>query len=316
MRLDELQAMLAREKKFIALASPFANATLGGILAANINSPWRMRYGSVRDVVLALTVALGDGRVIRAGRPVVKNVAGYDLAKAFIGSFGTLGLITEVALKVASQPRARRTLVVPFDDLARGVDLGLQLLPRALAASSIMVTNARVAGNKFALVYTAEGLREDVDAEFDHVREAIKSFGASAREIEASGTEIWTRTLADAVNEARGILRAGVPAKEVAQFTRAHSSVLEQDAFVVDVASGMIYAAPESGKIENARTQLNAMRETARAMSGYAIAMSVPDEWRGALDVWGDAPASLEVMRALKARWDPKGIFNPGVFWV
>ncbi|MBI5304854.1 MAG: FAD-binding protein [Chloroflexi bacterium] len=319
-RLDELQTMLARDKKFIPLASPYRDATMGGIVAANINAPLRVRYGSVRDVVLALTVALGDGRVIRAGRPVVKNVAGYDLAKAFIGSFGTLGLITEVTLKVASHPRARRTLVAPMDDFSRGVAWGVQLLPRALSASSVVLTNARVEGvtSRFALAYTAEGLREDVDAELEQVRETLRANGATAliENASLSGTDIWASALANALGESRGVIRAGVPAKAIAEFARTHSSALERDAFVVDIASGMVYAAPPAREIENARTQLTAFRQSAHALDGYAIAMSVPDEWRGALDVWGESPASLDVMRALKARWDPRGILNPDVFVV
>ncbi len=73
-----------------------------------------MRYGAIRDLVLSVTVALADGRVIRAGRPVMKNVAGFDLVKLFVGSHGTLGLITEATLKYAAQPRARRTLCPAF----------------------------------------------------------------------------------------------------------------------------------------------------------------------------------------------------------
>ena len=73
------------------LASPWAGTTIGGLVATNLNSPQRLRYGALRDLVMATTVALADGRVIRAGRPVVKNVAGYDLPKLFIGSHGTLG---------------------------------------------------------------------------------------------------------------------------------------------------------------------------------------------------------------------------------
>jgi len=317
-RLDELQALLARDKKFIPLASPYRTATIGGIVATNMNAPLRLRYGSVRDVVLALTVALGDGRLIRAGRPVVKNVAGYDLAKAFIGSFGTLGLFTEVSLKVVPQPRARQTLLVPVDDLARGVELGLQLLPRALTASSIVLTNARVenGASRFTLAYTAEGLREDVDTELALVRDALNVQGVAAltESVAVSGTELWTSVLAQALDEARGILRVGVPAKETAAFARRHVAQLEQDTFIVDIASGIVYAAPPARNLDQARAQLDAFRATACAMSGYAIAMHVPDDWRGALNVWGDAPVSLDVMRALKAKWDPRGVLNPGAF--
>ncbi len=82
------------------LVSPWPTATIGGLIAANVNAPLRMRYGAIRDLVLCATVVLADGRVLRTGRPVIKNVAGYDLTKAFVGSHGTLGLITDVTLKL------------------------------------------------------------------------------------------------------------------------------------------------------------------------------------------------------------------------
>src|SRR5690606_16540709 len=103
------------------LASPWEGTTIGGLVATNLNSPQRLRYGALRDMVMAMTVALADGRVIRAGRPVVKNVAGYDLPKLFIGSHGTLGLLTDVTLKLSPLPRARRTLALPVADLPQGM---------------------------------------------------------------------------------------------------------------------------------------------------------------------------------------------------
>jgi len=132
--------------------------------------------------------------------------------------------------------------------------------------------------------------------------------------VAVSGTELWTSVLAQALDEARGILRVGVPAKETAAFARRHVAQLEQDTFIVDIASGIVYAAPPARNLDQARAQLDAFRATACAMSGYAIAMHVPDDWRGALNVWGDAPVSLDVMRALKAKWDPRGVLNPGAF--
>ena len=86
-------------------------------MATNWNAPLRMRYGGLRDLVLATTVALGDGRVIRAGRPVVKNVAGYDMPKVFIGAHGTLGLIADVTLKLAPLPRVRASLIAPLEEV-------------------------------------------------------------------------------------------------------------------------------------------------------------------------------------------------------
>jgi FAD/FMN-containing dehydrogenase len=111
--LAELAEFLAGHGFQAPLAAPWPDATVGGLLATNLNPPQRMRYGGWRDNVLAVKAALPDGRVIRAGRPVVKNVAGYDLAKLFVGSQGSLGVMTEVTLKLTPLPRLQQTLQVP-----------------------------------------------------------------------------------------------------------------------------------------------------------------------------------------------------------
>ncbi len=104
MTVADVQAVLAERGLQAAVAAPWPSATVGGLIAANINGPARMRYGSLRDNLLCATVALADGRVIHAGRPLVKNVAGYDLPKVFVGSWGTLGLLTDVTLKLTPLP--------------------------------------------------------------------------------------------------------------------------------------------------------------------------------------------------------------------
>ena len=166
--LAEIQAFLAKDRRQVALASPWPEATIGGLVASNINAPLRMRYGSIRDLVLATTIAFTSGNVIRTGRPIVKNVAGYDLTKAFVGSHGTLGLIVDITLKLMALPRTRRTLLIPVDDLHNGLIWGRRLLPLALNASAITLNkgyaSTEVAHSNYLLAYTAEGMPKDVQA--------------------------------------------------------------------------------------------------------------------------------------------------------
>ena len=129
-RLSDLQDELARDKMWVPFVSPWSASTIGGIVSANFNAPLRMRYGGIRDLVLAASLVLPDGRTIRSGRPVVKNVAGYDMTKLFVGAHGSLGLLTEVSLKLAPLPRARAGLIVPGASLAESLIRGQQMLPR------------------------------------------------------------------------------------------------------------------------------------------------------------------------------------------
>ncbi|MBI5303801.1 MAG: FAD-binding protein [Chloroflexi bacterium] len=299
--LAELQTELARDQVWAPIASPWNEATIGGIVATNYNAPLRMRYGALRDLILTVTNVLPDGRIIHAGKPVVKNVAGYDLVKLFIGAHGTLGVMTEVTFKLMPFPRARKTLVVPVDDLNRGTKLGMRLLRVCLVASSLLLCKGcDVPGTSspYAMVYTAEGLPEDVDAELDEARQVIAAEGFTATQDESlSGTDLWGNWI-NASSREGTLVRAGVPAKDLASVV----AKLDATRAMVDFGNGLIYAHNAS---------LAGLRQAARAVGGYAVVLSGASN-----DVWGHQPDLLDVMRALKNKWDPRGLCNPGAFIV
>jgi D-lactate dehydrogenase (cytochrome) len=340
-RLADLQTFLARERNQAPIVSPWRDATIGGIVAANVNAPLRMRYGGLRDLVLALTVVLADGRVLRAGRPVVKNVAGYDLPKVFVGSRGALGLIADVTLKITPLPRARRTLTLVFDDLARGLACAARALPLALVASAIVLLKEE---NGYRLVYTAEGISEDVEAELAEVRRALagcrrgrsetrflvrrskndaeivertgfsdgllEASGATPEQVEApTGTDLWASLLGSAGEDAL-IVRVGVAPQDLADYVEAHAALLAAGTFCADVANGLVYAVATPGNLAGARDWIDSLRRAAQKRDGYAVVMRAPAEWRDSIDLWGYRPEVYDLMRRLKARWDPAGILD------
>ncbi len=368
--LTELQSFLASERVQVPLAAPWPSASIGGLVAANLNAPLRMRYGSLRDLVLCATVVLGDGRVIRAGRPVIKNVAGYDLVKVFVGSHGTLGLITDVTLKLTPLPRARRTLLAPLDDLEHGLALAGQARTMALVASAILLCKDcdisalhAPAGNSFpvgarapvaasvpvgarvvksggeglygrplsvpigeglyghppgsyVLAYTAEGLPEDVQAELDQVRQVLRTAAVPAPvEVDqVSGTDIWARLLGNSSGRALQV-RVGVPARDLVSYIQSQSALLNDTAFIADIGSGLVYAVSEHREPAAAHHWLESLRRPALALGGYAVGIDMPGTWQYTIDRWGYQPAALDLMRNLKARWDPGDILNPGAFF-
>ncbi len=303
--LVELQARLAEDKRWVPLVSPWPAATVGGIVASNFNAPLRMRqgYGGLRDLVLAATVILPDGRTIAAGRPLVKNVAGYDLAKLFVGSFGTLGLIAEVSFKLLAVPRCRMTLAVPFEGVDQALLAAAGLLPGCIVASALLLCSPGVLPGLPAthtLLYTAEGLEGEVAAEMDHVRRLLGAGGVSAWPDAGlpSGSDIWARWLASASAD-ETVLRLGVTLRDLPLVMRGELP------FVADLASGLVY-------VRGSDEQLVAPRRAARAAGGYAVALQAPAA--GGRPLWDYEPDSLALMRAIKARWDPQGLCNPGSF--
>jgi glycolate oxidase subunit GlcD len=319
--LCELQEFLAAEGKILPLASPWPHATIGGIVAANNNAPLRMRYGSIRDVTLCATVALADGRAIRTGRPIVKNVAGYDLTKLFVGSHGTLGLLTDISFKIMARPRAQQTLLWPVTDLRLGLIWAAKALPLALTASGITLSKGyqatELAESSYLLAYTAEGMPEDVQAELTQVRQVLAAAGAP-QPIEVStvsATGIWTALLGHAAGTSLKI-RAGVPPRDLPAYIHDQAALLNQSTFIADIASGFVYASRPADNLEEARTWLESLRQSALTREGYTIVTGMPDPWHDKIDRWGYEPEGLDVMRNIKFSWDRQGILNPGEFIV
>ena len=291
--LQALQAELAQSRMWAPLVSPWAESTLGGVVAANFNAPLRMRYGGVRDVLLAATVILPDGRCIRAGRPVVKNVAGYDLPKLFVGSFGALGLIADVTLKLAPLPRACATLLVPVPDLAQGLAWGRELLQSALVASSLLLCHGQpgVGEAPYSLLYTAEGMPEDAAAE---IKLARRRLGRGALDFPTPGSQYWANWLASAERAGGRLVRLGAPVKELPGLIEAAAVGLGEAAWIADLANGLWYLPVPA--------DLGGLRRLAAERGGYVL------DWR---DPWTyDSPARVW-MEKLRQRWDPRRVFTP-----
>jgi len=316
--ISELQAALASHNMCVPLLSPWDEATVGGIIATNFNAPLRMRYGGLRDLVLALTVVLPDGRVIRVGRPVVKNVAGYDLTKLFVGSHGTLGLITEATLKLDPMPRNRASLVVPVEDLELGLQWIHKLLRVCLAASALLLCKG-VEGLSDApntLIYTAEGLTEDVAAELLQARGVLEVGDASIvdQNDSLSGSEVWGHWLQTGIKgpndtqKTTSLVRVGVAPKDLPSFIQILTPSLNESTYIADLANGMIY-------IQNGEDLADIHAEAHKA-NGYAVLLKTPKLMIETTDHWSYVPESLELMRKLKSLWDPQGFFNPGAFLV
>jgi D-lactate dehydrogenase (cytochrome) len=305
--ISELQEELKKDNVWVPMVSPWAESTVGGVVATNFNAPLRSRYGAIRDLILSMTVVLPDGRVIRAGKAVVKNVAGYDLPKLFVGSYGTLGLITDVTFKILPFPRKRSTLVVPVDDLKLGLALGKKLLRVCLVASSlILCKDCKITGvsSPYAIIYTAEGLPEDVQAELAQARTLLQSEGVKGiNELDAeSGNEMWADWM-NTSSRTGTVLKMGVAPKDLGKTITDLAPKLKTP-FMADLPGGMVYMQS---------TEIEAIRQSAQTTGGYTIMLSGANS---KYDVWGHKPEGLDLMRGIKSKWDVKGLFNPGAFIV
>lgn len=179
-RLSELQEGLAAHGQMLALDPP-GDPTIGACLAGDLSGPRRHRYGAMRDLVIGVTVVLADGTVASSGGKVVKNVAGYDLAKLFSGSRGRLGLVARVALRLQPRPAAEATVVAETDD-PRGFWRELhraQLVPSAVDF---------LPPNRFAVLF--EGSEAAVEAQAGDRPRDVSVWDMSAElQLRAAGRE-------------------------------------------------------------------------------------------------------------------------------
>jgi glycolate oxidase FAD binding subunit len=306
LRLAELAGVLRPHGQRLAVDEVVPGSSAGGVIATGLSGPLRLLRGSVRDVLLGVTVARADGVLARSGSRVVKNVAGYDLAKLYTGSFGTLGLITEAIFRLHPLPQRSQWVAVEVtDEAALGSSARAWLAsPAEVAALEVR----RAAGAAIELVALVEGSEQ--------------------------GAAVRAATLADAVPDARilegppswwgrlpagdALLKLTAAIAEVPAVLGALRSAAETHDVVVEVSGsagvGVLYAgvAPESPAPAVAGL-VGDVRRACTAAGGAAVVLQAGADVRRLVDEWGPVPA-LELMRRVKDGFDPEHRLAPGRF--
>jgi D-lactate dehydrogenase (cytochrome) len=314
MTLRDLQALARGDGLWWPVAHPWPDATVGGVVASNWNGPARWQHGALRDLVLGGVVVLPDGRKVRVGGKVVKNVAGYDMTKLHVGALGTLGVLTELNLKLAALPTAHRAVAAVGVSTTAALETALRAFQESLVASSILVFGGDRGGLSIpteqaaTLVVTAAGHPADVAEELRILGDVAQSASRPSA-VDVTGEDAWAEWHRRARTAGGVLLRIGVPNRHLAEMV-AHPA-LESAAFVADVTSGVVWASCPSGLPARAVSDVQAL---ARSHSGYASVLAAPSALLEQVDTWGHVPTLAPYMERLRRRWDPSGILNPGRF--
>jgi len=318
--LEALQATVRGAGQRLALNPPGPQATLGGIVAADPSGFLRLRYGTVRDLLIGVTVVLADGTVAKAGGKVVKNVAGYDLCKLFTGSLGTLGLIVETIWRLHPLPAARRTVAVVLDTpdaigAAVGDLLHAPLTPLALDALELRWSSS---GGSFTLAALCEGIAPGVVAQAATVERLLAAYG-TARTLDPDAQDLWWRE-AGAYPWHEGDtglkvthLPAALPAvlNAIAELARAGAMAAR---VAGPAGTGVTYVGLSGGEAESVPALIAAVRARVARAEGSVVVPQAPATIKEKVDVWGTVGDALPLMRRVKERFDPEGILNPGRF--
>jgi glycolate oxidase FAD binding subunit len=276
-------------------------ATIGGVLATADSGPLRHRYGAPRDLVLGMTVALSDGTVAKSGGKVIKNVAGYDLGKLFTGSFGTLGVILSVSVRLHPLPARTVTVYGESGDPAIVAAGSSSLAAAPLELEALDVAWHEDHGGVLARCAGVAG-----PARAERVARALRDAGFTTVEIADDDAELWARQRAGQRSQAGALVR-------VAARPSALAGVLE--AVRASGANAVGRAAVGHSFIELDPGALGTL--LAHLPDGaIPVLLDAPPELHGAVDPWGEPrdAAALELMRRVKQRFDPTLTCNPGVF--
>lgn len=322
--LAELQKRLAEENQRLPIDVPHAElATLGGALAANVSGSRRLGFGTLRDYVIGISTINDEGQETKAGGRVVKNVAGYDLCKLHIGALGTLGIISQVTLKLRPLPESKA--LVTFGCTAEGLagvldrlhasrtrPVCLEVLnPTAARASSLDVPEA-----SWAVVV---GFEDNSDAVSWQVRQVMQELPGDIVGVEvlagAASEGLW-QALVEGPAHGEGVtFKANMLPHAVAAFCRQAATLSESLWLQAHAGSGIVWGHGDGDlTLPRASAMLKELTDAAARAEGNLVLPRCPVAWKRELPVWGRERGDLWLMRQVKDKIDPHNVFNPGRF--
>lgn len=303
----EFTHVLAENRQMVPLDPPFADgATVGGVISANSSGPRRRLYGTARDLVIGMTFATLEGKLVKSGGMVVKNVAGLDMAKLMIGSFGTLAAIAVVNFKLQPMPEVERSFLMPFASLAEAIAARNVILKGELQPAAIDLLNpaaARTLGNSTWLLALRAGGNgaavQRYEREFADFTDALAFEDERQRTLWSHIENFTPRFLA--AHEDGAVVRASCTLKDAEAVMRSFPG-----AAVARAGSGVCY-----GYFE--RSQGAADWLAGVPPSGCKAVIEFASEGsQRRLDLWPSPGGDFEIMKRVKHLFDPRNLLNRG----
>ncbi|MEO0984518.1 MAG: FAD-binding oxidoreductase [Cyanobacteria bacterium J06639_14] len=320
-RFADLQAMLQQTRQFLAMDPAYVDqATLGGIVATRDTGALRQRYGGIRDMLIGVSFVRYDGQLVKAGGRVVKNVAGYDLMKLMTGSFGTLGMLTQLTLRTYPLQETSQTVLLTgrFAAVA-AVAAAVRLSPLTPVAmdlvSADLLPEEQSADCGLVLQFQSisAGVTEQVQrlqaiAEPHTLTCQILSDNADTEFWQALNTRLFPATATpDAVIAKLSVL----PANGIALFQALQATL------AAGTWRARIHASSGIGTLyltatDNTPEQLQTVRTHCQTAGGYLTLLEAPAHWKTTLDPWALSPSPKQLMTRLRDQFDPERRLSPG----
>jgi glycolate oxidase FAD binding subunit len=316
-RFGDVQAILAEHGQRLPLDPPgAADATIGGLIATSRWGPLRYSAGTLRDLLIGISVAHPSGTVSKAGGMVVKNVSGYDMPRLYLGSLGTLGVVVSANFKVLPRPRAEATVIIASDEPAPAFSAANGLRDGREPIAALEVSFLEGAWHLAARI---EGREETVAAVAGRIS---ADAGGDVTRLEGAESGSWWATYVAkqhvAQDESAVLVRCGVRPKETAVLANRMTAALRE----TGVATPYLAASPGLGTAAarldfNSQGSASLLADVQGILLGLADTVTIlaaPPPWKHGIDVWGRLPEGFEVMQSLREQFDPKRTINPGRF--
>ena len=313
MKFAQLQEILATAGQFLPLDPAYPNSsTIGGIIATADTGSLRHRYGGVRDLLLGITFVRADGKIAKAGGRVVKNVAGYDMMKLFTGSYGTLGILSEVTLRVYPLPVNSSTVIVTgavegLTKVAKTL-LASTLTPIAVDVLSTALSRQLEISNTPSLVVKFATIPASITQQSEQLLEIAKASGVKGGSWQgAQAEQLWSGIQTGIWGSTPIGCKLGV------RSTAAVATIELLDRLTDNTASGVIHLNSGIGACALAdASNIKSLRTHCEANGGFLSMLQAPVDIKQNIDVWGYRGNAVPLMREIKQQFDPLGMLNPG----
>ncbi|MEM9907041.1 MAG: FAD-binding oxidoreductase [Cyanobacteria bacterium P01_D01_bin.44] len=315
----DLQQQLVQHRQFLALDPLYAPAaTLGGIVATADTGSLRQRYGSVRDMLIGVQFVRHDGEIVKAGGRVVKNVAGYDLMKLMTGAYGTLGILTQLTLRLFPQPEYSQTVAVTGSaDAIRKVALEARLSGLTPVALDILAGISPPSPfplplSPCILIAQFQGISAGAQEQIDRLRTLAKTAGAQIQTVEET---LWPAISNAFVthSDSSVLCKVGMLPTHGIDFLQSAEAILPAGWLArLHNANGVGLLRFEAS--EETADLIGKLRADCETHQGYLTLLQAPSDVKQQIDIWGYSGNALGLMQKLKANFDPQNLFNPGRF--
>ena len=314
--LGQIRAVVAEQGQRLAIESAQPErATLGGIFATASTGPRRFGWGRPRDQIIGVGFVAADGELIRGGGRVVKNVAGYDLPKLLTGSFGTLGIITELTLKVNPRPEASALVSVGCDSLDQATSLleSLNISGTRPVALELVdgQTNPTGEGKPWTLLVGLEGNAAAVDWQIGRLAVEMNQPNLSHQR-DSAAESAWLAFVAD---EDQATAQVGFAASFAPSKALDFLPIIDLDQWTIRVhgGNGVVRGLARRDLDEDQwATEIDRLRARVAELDGALILTRCPTAWKPRLSVWGPSRPDWAIAERVKLALDPGRVLNPG----